>query len=125
MLFTNVLKDNKDFVRCYKTGRFCACAYITAYYVQNSLPENRIGISVSKKIGNAVERNRAKRIIRAAYRLEEEKFPVGYDIVFVARPAVNGKKTQDIEYFFNKRLFSDMEKNYGKNSKGNSNRKKK
>jgi ribonuclease P protein component len=81
---------------------------LAAYYVQNNSPENKVGISVSKKIGNAVERNRAKRIIRAAYRLCEDKFPIGYDIVFVARPAINDKKMQDISGFFHKRLIADM-----------------
>ena len=70
----------------------------------NNSPYNRMGISVGKKQGNAVKRNRIKRIIRAAYRLNEQKIPIGYDIVFVGRNNVSEKKTQDIEYFINKRL---------------------
>jgi ribonuclease P protein component len=108
MLFSIVLKDNKGFQRCFKSGRFCSCYFLTAYYVQNNSPQNKVGISVSKKVGNAVQRNRAKRIIRAAYRICEDKFPIGYDIVFVARPSVNDKKMQDVSGFFCKRLIDDM-----------------
>ena len=110
MLFSYVIKDNKQFNRCFRSGRFCACGMVTAYYLPNDLPSNRVGISISKKVGNAVERNRAKRIIRAAYRLNEASFPVGLDIVFAVRPGIDGKKTQDIESFFEKRLLPDMAK---------------
>lgn len=87
----------------------------------NNSPSNRIGISVSKKVGNAVARNRAKRIIRAAYRSNESKFPIGLDVVFVARQGVAELKTQDIEEFFDRRLFDAMSKaaenGYKKSSK--------
>lgn len=108
MLFTEILKDNKIFLRCFKKGNFSSCEYVTAYFLPNRSPYNRIGISVGKKQGNAVERNRIKRIIRAAYRLNEEKFPIGFDIVFAGRNNILEKKTQDIEYFINKRLLKKM-----------------
>ena len=75
---------------------------VTAYFTQNGTAQSRVGISVSKKVGNAVARNRAKRIIRAAYRLHESSFPIGCDIVFVAREDINGKKEQDISAFIEK-----------------------
>ncbi|SDA14548.1 ribonuclease P protein component [Ruminococcus sp. YE71] len=115
MLFSEVMKDNKKFNSCFRKGRFCACGFVTAYYLPNGTPANSVGISVSKKIGGAVERNRAKRIIRAAYRLNEQSFPIGYDIVFAARPAINGLKTQDIEGFVNNRLLPDMADSVGEN----------
>lgn len=108
MLFSAVMKDNKCFNRCYRKGRYCSCRFVTAYFLPNGTAVNRIGISVSKKIGGAVERNRAKRIIRAAYRLNEQSFPIGFDIVFAARPEINGLKTQDIEGFILRRLLPDM-----------------
>lgn len=108
MLFSAVMKDNKDFNRCYRKGRYCSCRFVTAYYLPNGSDINRVGVSVSKKIGNAVERNRAKRIIRAAYRLGEQDFKKGFDIVFAARPQINGLKTQDISGFIAKRLLPDM-----------------
>lgn len=115
MLFSVALKDNKAFNRAFRTGRFCACAFLTAYYLPNGLDRNRVGISVSKKVGNAVCRNRAKRIIRAAYRLNEDMFRCGLDIVFAVRPAIDGLKTQDIEGFFRGRLMKDMASAFDEN----------
>lgn len=108
MLFTEILKDNKIFLRCFKKGNFVSCEYVTAYFIPNKSPYNRLGISVGKKQGNAVKRNRIKRIIRAAYRLNEEKIPIGYDIVFVGRNNISEKKMQDIEYFIKKRLIKKI-----------------
>jgi len=54
-------------------------------YAPNDLGITRLGITVSKKIGNAVKRNRIKRVIRELFRLNKNRFPVGYDIVIVAR----------------------------------------
>ena len=115
MLFSCALKDNKAFNRAFRSGRFCAAPFLTAYYLPNELGENRVGISVSKKIGNAVRRNRAKRVIRAAYRLRETAFPVGFDIVFAVRPAITDIKTQDIEAFFEGRLVKDMNASFDEN----------
>ena len=58
---------------------------MVTYVVKNKLGINRIGITTSKKIGNAVERNRARRIIKVAYRNCYSQIKTGYDLVFVAR----------------------------------------
>lgn len=108
MLFTEILKDNNLFVRCYRKGRYVSDSIIVAYFIQNGLPYNRIGITAGKKLGNAVERNRIKRIIRAAYRLNEQKFPIGFDIVFVGRNNIKDKKSKEIEGFIEKRLIKKM-----------------
>lgn len=108
MLFTDILKDNKLFTRCFRKGNFVSCDFVTAYFIPNKSAYNRLGISVGKKNGNAVERNRIKRIIRAAYRLNEDKFPIGYDIVFAARNNISEKKSTDIERFINTRLLKKM-----------------
>lgn len=108
MLFSIIMKDRKSFIRCFRQGRYCSCPYVTAYFLPNQTAYNSVGFSVSKKIGCAVERNRAKRILRAAYRLCEEKIPIGYDIVFAARPEINGKKTQDISQFIERRLCKEI-----------------
>ena len=108
LLFTEVLKDNKVFSKCFRRGNFAACDFVTAYFISNGSPYNRMGISVGKKNGNAVQRNRIKRIIRAAYRINEDKFPIGYDIVFAARNNICEKKSDDIEWFINKRLLKKM-----------------
>lgn len=110
MLFTIALKDNKFYQRCYKKGRFCADKNVCAYFFQNRTPYNRIGITVGKKQGCAVERNRVKRIIRAAYRLNEENFPIGYDIVFLGRKDCKDASSKDIEKFIRKKLIKEMNK---------------
>ena len=117
MLFTTVLKDNKAFLRCYKKGRFCADSFVAAYFYPNGSPYNRLGITAGKKQGCAVTRNRIKRIERAAYRLNEAEFPLGYDIVFVGRNDIGEKKTQDIERFIKKRLIKEMNKPVPKNNR--------
>lgn len=104
MLFTNRMKENKGFVRAFKKGAYAGNDFVVVYFTQNRTPYNNLGISVSKKIGGAVERNRAKRIIRAAYRECEKDIPLGYDIVFAAKPAISGKRSTDIARFIKGRL---------------------
>ncbi len=122
MLFTEVIKDNKVFLKCFKKGRFVADNSMVVYFIPNGLPYNRMGITAGKKQGNAVERNRIKRIFRAAYRLNEVNFPIGYDIVFVGRNDILSKKSSDVENFINRRLLKEMnkaKKNNGNNFNSN------
>lgn len=122
MLFTTIIKSNKDFLKVYRKGKFTANKFITVYYVPNRNPYNRIGITTSKKIGNAVARNRARRIIRAAYRNSEKMFPIGFDIVFVARPDIVSKKSTNIERFIKQRVLKEMNRSFNsrnQNSKNN------
>ncbi len=107
MLFTDTIKENKLFSLCYK-GKYVSCRFLTCYYRRNRLPYNRMGITAGKKVGGAVERNRAKRIIRAAYRLCEKDMPIGYDMVFVARSDTPMKKTCDVEWFMKKRVVTEI-----------------
>lgn len=79
------LKRNNDFVRIYKRGTFFPGKYIVIYTMKNSAGMNRLGITVGKKIGKSVRRNRVKRLIRESYRYYEPYIPDGLDIVFVAR----------------------------------------
>ncbi|MCM1131973.1 MAG: ribonuclease P protein component [Ruminococcus flavefaciens] len=85
MLYTEILKDNRNFLTIYKKGRYIASKYSVIYVMPNNRPYNRFGITAGKKIGNAVCRNRAKRLIRLAYRESEVSLPIGIDIVIVAR----------------------------------------
>ncbi len=81
------LKENKDFVRLYYRGKSSAKPGIVVYGQKNRQGKIRMGITTSKKIGNAVERNRSRRIIRAAWRqvLSENSITGNWDFVFVAR----------------------------------------
>ena len=79
------LKKNDDFRRVYKNGRSRADKRIVLYTCKNGLDINRLGISVSKKVGNSVVRHHLARLIREAYRLHEEDFKTGLDLVVVVR----------------------------------------
>lgn len=87
------LKKSKEFSVIYKTGKSVADRYFVLYYKKNKIGHNKIGYSVSKKVGNAVTRNRIKRLLKEAYRLNYINERVGYDFIFIAR--VNSK---DVEY---------------------------
>ena len=108
MLFTVKLKDNKDFVRLYGKGAFVSCGMCTVYYRKNGKKVNRIGISTGKKIGNAVMRSRARRVIRQAYRENEADFPKGSDIVVSARSGSTQCKSYHISTFFRKKVIPAM-----------------
>lgn len=82
---TEMLKQNNRFRYLYAKGKTIVTPVFILYYKKNKCCINRLGITVSKKIGGAVERNRVKRIIKEAYRLLEDEMLDGYDFVFVSR----------------------------------------
>ena len=84
MKFSCALKRNHIFRRLYNT-KGVANSYLVLYARRNRLQRNEIGITVSKKLGGAVVRNRTRRRLREVYRLNEERFTPGWDIVVVAR----------------------------------------
>ena len=85
MKFSESLKKNQQFQFVYKNGKSYANKYLVMYVKENGLGKNRIGISVSKKVGNSVVRHRVTRLIRESYRLHENIFNSGLDIVIVGR----------------------------------------
>ena len=85
MKFSESLKKNKDFQVVYRNGKSYANKYLVMYVMKNGLERNRIGISASKKVGNSVVRHHLARLIRENYRLLEENFQCGYDIIIVVR----------------------------------------
>ena len=97
MIYSESLKKNKDFQLVYKNGTSQANRYLVMYVLKNQCNKNRLGISVSKKVGNSVVRHRVTRLIRESYRLNEMLFGSGLDIVIIGRPSVNGKSFQDVE----------------------------
>lgn len=84
MNFSSALKLNHIFRRLYHTPAF-ANGYLVLYAQKNRTGQNRVGITVSKKLGKAVVRNRVRRRLREVYRLNEDRFLPGWDIVVVAR----------------------------------------
>ncbi len=87
---------NGDFQRAYKKGKSTVTPSVVVYVRRNYTKKTRIGVTTSKKIGNAVKRNRARRVIVAAYEKLAEKMPTGYDIVFVARGKTPYVKSDDV-----------------------------
>ena len=79
------LKKNYEFQSVYRNGKSYANKYLVMYVKENGAEKNRIGISVSKKVGNSVVRHRITRLVRESYRLHEAMFNSGLDIVIVAR----------------------------------------
>ena len=84
MKFSKALKLNHIFRRLYATSGH-ANSYLVLYVRKNGSDTNRVGITVSKKLGKAVVRNRIRRRIREVYRLNESRFAPGWDLVVVAR----------------------------------------
>ncbi len=102
MLYTNIINKNKTFLFLYKKGKCIVSRNVVIYVKKNNKPYNNLGITAGKKVGNAVARNRAKRVIRQAYRENEINMPVGIDIVIVARTAVTKIKSSVLSDYFRK-----------------------
>ena len=91
------LKKNSDFQNVYVNGKSKANRYLVMYVAQNNLSINRLGISVSKKIGNSVVRHHLTRLIREAYRLNSNMFNSSLDIVVIARNTAKDKTYKEVE----------------------------
>lgn len=91
------MKKNQDFQIIYKHGKSYANKLLVMYVLKNNLNKNRFGISVSKKVGNSIVRHRLTRLIRESYRLNEQLFLNGLDMVVIARPGAKGKSYKEIE----------------------------
>ncbi len=90
MKFTESLKKNHQFRAVYKKGKSIANRNLVMYVLPNKQNVNRLGVSVSKKVGNSVVRSRVTRLIKESYRLQEENITTGYDIIVIARNSMNG-----------------------------------
>lgn len=85
--FSDSLKKTKDFSQVYNKGKSLADHNLVLYIYENDSDTNRLGISVSKKVGNSVVRHHLTRLIRESYRLHEDMFRPGLDLVVVVRKA--------------------------------------
>lgn len=97
MKFSESLKKNRDFQSVYRKGKPYGNKYLVMYLLANDLGRNRVGISVSKKVGNSIIRHHLTRLIRESYRLHEEQFQCGYDIVIIARTTAKDRSYHEIE----------------------------
>mgnify|MGYP001237769534 CR=1 FL=1 len=97
MKFTEPLRKYNDFRQIYEKGRSKADRYLVMYFMPNGTKQNRLGISVSKKVGNSVVRHRIKRLVKESYRLHEACFCTGCDIAVIARRSVCGRSFHAVE----------------------------
>ena len=88
---------NPQFRTVYGKGKSKSDKYLVMYIRENHSDVNRLGISVSKKVGNSIVRHRITRLIRESYRLQEEHFKCGWDLVVIARAGAKGKTYREIE----------------------------
>ena len=93
MKFSESLRKNIEFQHTYQNGKSYANRYLVMYVLENNSEKNRVGIQVSKKVGNSVIRHHVTRLIRESYRLREDMFNSGLDIVVIAR-----NTAKDISY---------------------------
>ncbi len=101
---SKTLKENKNFRRLYYSGKSQASPTLVTYASKSRYKGVRFGITTSKKIGNAVKRNRSKRVIRAAFSQLESRINGNWDFVFVAR-----SKTPDVKM---QQVLEQMEKHF-------------
>lgn len=93
------LRKNSEFRAVYRRGKSFSNSILVLYVFKNYKNKDisRLGISVSKKVGSSVVRNRVKRLIRESYRLNKYKFKTGYDFIFIARTTINGSSYLEVE----------------------------
>ena len=102
MLKRNVLRKKADFDSIYNRGKSVGDRFVVLFYRPNGLDYNRTGFLASKKVGNSVKRNRARRLMKESYRhlLDAGRIPDGpvhYDFIMIARNTISGKKCAEVE----------------------------
>jgi ribonuclease P protein component len=91
------IRKNIEFRTVYRRGKSFSNQLLVLYIFKNKRELNRVGISVSKKVGKSVIRSKVKRLISESYRLNNDSIKKGYDLVFIARTASNDKSYAEIE----------------------------
>lgn len=95
MLKKNVLSGKRNFDRVYKKGKSTAHRYVVVFFKENGLSYGRVAFLASKKVGNAVMRNRSRRLMKESVRLSNINFD-GFDVIFIARNTIK-KETSCME----------------------------
>jgi len=97
MLKKDVLRRDKDFSAVYDRGKAGRSKYVIVFYGKNGLAYNRTAFLASKKVGNAVQRNRARRLMKESVRTIAPFEESGFDIIFIARNTINNRKCADVK----------------------------
>jgi ribonuclease P protein component len=97
MLKPNVLRRKSDFSALYNKGKSVGDRYVVVFCRKNQLGFNRTAFLASKKVGNSVERNRARRLMKESYRHLEGKILQGFDIIIIARNTIHGTKCHEVQ----------------------------
>lgn len=95
-----ILKKNRQFQQIYHRGRSYSNRYMVLYVFSGQDGKNKVGFAAGKRLGNAVTRNRVKRLLREAYRLQQKKIKKGTHVLLVGRKAMIGVKYEVVENAF-------------------------
>lgn len=90
------IRSSKDFERAFRSGKRRSAGFLALALTENELGKARLGLVVSRKVGNAVARNRIKRALREGFRLNPGAFAEGRDYIFTARPGIAEIETREI-----------------------------
>ena len=101
MLKKEVLRNKSDFSSIYRTGKSVGDRYVVLFFKKNGLDYNRTAFLASKKVGNSVRRNRARRLMRESWRKICESLPIGYDFIIIARNTINDRRFQEVSASLN------------------------
>lgn len=105
MLKQNVLRKKKDFSAIYNRGRSFGGKYVVLFFRKNNLGYNRLGFLASKKVGNSVVRNRARRLMKESFRKIEPNILIGFDIILIARNTIKDVKCNDVYKSMNSLIY--------------------
>ncbi len=97
MKFSQSLKKNRDFQFVYQNGKSRGNKLLVLYVYRTDTGKNRLGLSISKKVGNSVVRHHLARLLRESYRLHEEEFVEGLDMIVIARQSAKESTFFEIE----------------------------
>ncbi len=92
-----MLRNQRDFDQVYRKGKSVPSRHVVIFYRRTRRPETRIAFLASKKVGNSVKRNRARRLMRAALRNSGIQLEPGVDYIFIARNSITGAKCPEVE----------------------------
>jgi ribonuclease P protein component len=98
------LKKSSDFQRVRRFGKAIAHPFVVLLYLPNDLEQIRVGVAAGKRVGNAVQRNRAKRVLRAAIQPYLPRIRAGTDLVLIARESILETNTRDVSQILYKQL---------------------